>query len=117
MVERILDDLYSREREMLYHLELDVSDGWEKSFDFTHKEKDSYYILQDKHEYLMEYGFETVSQLKEMLDRLWVNEKYMQDIEKTVLAASIKNKPRQEGSAYAERDVHGHIPEFIIYNF
>lgn len=116
MAERTLGDLCSREREMLYHLELDMSDGWEKSFDFTHKEKDSYYVLQDKHEYLMEYGFETVPQLKEVLDRLWENEQYMQDIEKMVLAAAIKNKPKQEERVCAERDAHGYMPEFI-YNF
>ena len=117
MAERMLGDLCSREREMLYHLELDIPDGWEKSFDFTHKEKDSYYVLQDKHEYLMEYGFETVPQLKEMLDRLWENEPCLQDIEETVLAAAMKNKPKQEVRECAEKDVHGHVPEFIIYSF
>ncbi|MDE6052965.1 MAG: hypothetical protein K2G55_04200 [Lachnospiraceae bacterium] len=116
MTERTLGDLCSREREMLYHLELVMSDGWEKSFDFTHKEKDSYYVLQNKHEYLMEYGFETIPQLKEMLDRLWKNEQYMQDIEKTVLAAAIMKKPKLEENVYAERDAHGHMPEFI-YSF
>ncbi|MDE6056298.1 MAG: hypothetical protein K2G55_21635 [Lachnospiraceae bacterium] len=117
MAERTLGDLCSREREMLYHLELDMPDEWEKSFDFTYKERGSYYMLQDKHEYLMEYGFETLPQLKETLDRLWENEQYMQDIKKTVLAAAIKNKPKQEESVYAEKDTHGHMPEFIIYNF
>ena len=116
MAERTHGDLCSREREVLYHLELDMPDGWEKSFDFMYKEKDSYYVLQDKHEYLMEYGFETVPQLKEMLDRLWENEQYMQDIEKTVLAASIKNKPKQEERENTKRDADGYMPEFI-YNF
>ena len=116
MVEHVIDDLCSRERETLYHLELDIPDGLEKSFDFTHKERDSYYVLQDKHEYLTEYGFETVPQLKEMLDRLWENEQYMQGIEKTVLAAAIKNKPKQEESVCEERDADGYMPEFI-YNF
>lgn len=116
MVERTHGDLCSREREMLYHLELDMSDGWEKSFDFTHKEKESYYVLQDKHEYLMEYGFETVPQLKEILDGLWENKSYMQNIEKTVLAAAIKNKPKQEVRESTEKDTDGYMPEFI-YNF
>lgn len=106
----------SREQEMLYHLELDMLDGWKKTFDFTHKEKDSYYVLHDKHEYLMEYGFETIPQLKEMLDRLWENEQYMQDIEKMVLAAAIKNKPKQEVRESLERDADGYMPEFV-YNF
>lgn len=116
MAERTFADLCSREREMLYHLQLDMPDGWEKSFDFTHKEKDSYYVLQDKHEYLTEYGFETVPQLKKLLDRLWEKEPYMQDIERTVLAAAIKNKPKQEAYESAERDADGYMPEFI-YNF
>ena len=110
MAERTLGEFCSREREMLYHLELDMADGWEKSLDFTHKEKVSYYVLQNKHEYLMEYGFETIPQLKKMLDRLWENEQYMQDIEKTVLAAAIMNKPKQELQESAEREEHGHIP-------
>ena len=116
MAERTLGNLCSREREMLYCLEVDMSDGWEKSFDFTYKEKDGYYVSQDKHEYLMEYGFEIAPQLKEMLDRLWENEQYMQDIKKTVLAAAIKNKPKQEAQESAERDAVGYMPEFI-YNF
>lgn len=116
MDERTLGDLCLRERETLYHLELDMTDECAKSFDFTHKEKDSYYVLQDKHEYLTEYDFETVPQLKEMLDRLWENEWYMQDIEKTVLAAAIKNKPNLEVQESIERDTDGYMPEFI-YNF
>lgn len=116
MVERALGDLCSREREMLYHLELDMPDGWRNSFDFARKEKESYYVLQDNREYLLEYGFETIPQLRKMLDRLWENELYMQDIEKTVLAAAIKNKPKQEESMCAERDTQGHMPEFV-YNF
>lgn len=119
MVERTLGNWCLREREMLCHLELDMSDGWERTFDFTQKEKDSYYVLQDKREYLMEYDFETVPQLKEMLDRLWESEQYMKDIEKAVLAAAIKNKPKQgEGdSVHVQRDPQRHMPEFIIYNF
>lgn len=116
MAERILDDLCLREREMLYHLELDMPNEWEKSFDFMYKEKNSYYVLQDKHEYLMEYGFETVPQLKEMLDRLWENEQYMQGVERTVFAAAIKNKPKQEVRESIERETDGYMPEFI-YNF
>lgn len=116
MIEHVIDDLCSRERETLYHLELDIPDGLEKSFDFTHKKKDSYFVQQKKHEYLMEYRFETLPQLKEILDRLWEKEPYMQDIEKTVLAATIKNKPKQEVRESTEREAEGYMPEFI-YNF
>lgn len=116
MTEHTFCDLCSREREMLYHLELDMTDEWEKSFNFAHKERDSYYVPQDKHEYLTEYNFETVPQLKEMVDRLWENEQYMQDIERTVLAAAIKSKPKQEVRESVERDTDGYMPEFI-YNF
>lgn len=116
MDERTLGNLCSREKEMLYHLELDMSDKWKKMFDFMYGKRDSYYVLQDKHEYLMEYSFETVPQLKEMLDRLWENEQYMQDIEKTVLAAAIKNKPKREEQNNIKKDEDGYMPEFI-YNF
>lgn len=116
MVERTLGDLCSREREMFYHLELDMPDGWEETFDFAHKDKDSYYVLRGRQEYLMEYGFETLPQLKEILDKLWENDSCVKNIEKTVLVAAIKNKPKQETRESRERDTDGCMPEFV-YNF
>lgn len=72
--------------------------------------------------YIWEYGFESVSELKELLEKQWEKDDHMEEILTPVLAAAIKNKPRtgnagsEECSRQEISDDRGMLPVYI-YNF
>lgn len=84
------------------------------------KDKDSYFIERQETSYIREYGFETLPELFQELNILWKDEKSMEQINKVVGVAALKNKPSediqkqvQEEDADEMKDM---LPEFI-YNF
>lgn len=84
-------------------------------------DSESYFIKREEADYLTEYNFETLPQLKEILSGKWKDEPYMLEILKPVLVAAMKNKPSEEQSSDNDRqkndpDSTDKIPEFI-YNF
>lgn len=106
-----------KEKESLYQLKSD-----EEMSGLTHTTGTikSYFIPYPERDYLMEYSFETAAQLKEKFSVLCADEKYKQDIGKTLLAAAMKNKPLDRGNsklkANSGQDAKHQIPEFI-YSF
>lgn len=90
------------------------------------KEKESYFVEMEKRPYIREYGFETLPQLMEELNRLWENQEVMERVKKIVGVAAMKNKISQDsfkeydesmavndGDKVNEQDK---LPEYI-YNF
>lgn len=111
-----------REKEYLYELNILISDELNESFRSVDTGRESYFVPQEERNYIMEYYFETVPQLKERLNELWKDDSYMQDIIKTVVVAAMKNKPLKSNqeSVETEKDKEkqnqNHMPAFI-YNF
>lgn len=72
--------------------------------------------------YIWEYGFESVSELRDLLEEQWEKDDHMEEILTAVLVATIKNKPRTENSGQKESssqkksDNMGKLPVYI-YNF
>ena len=107
-----------REKEKLYKLQLEEIGDIAESFTLIKNDACSYFVPRAEKNYLMEYGFECLPQLKEKLDELWKNEKYMQEAAKIVLIAALKNKPRKvDGEEMMDEDKEEtELPTFI-YNF
>ena len=104
----------AREKKYLYNFEAGKVMA---DFREVDDEAESYFSQYAQREYLMEYYFETVPQLKAMLDKLWESEAGMQGAIKTLVAATIKNKPIEDADSELN-DEQGitELPEFI-YNF
>lgn len=109
-----------REKEYLYKLNISISDELSESFRLVDTGRKSYFVPQEERNYIMEYYFDTVPQLKESLDELWKEDTYMQSIIKTVVVAAMKNKPMKsiQESVETEKDKEkqNQMPAFI-YNF
>lgn len=54
---------------------------------------ESYFIERKPQEYIREYDFETLPELREELNKMWADESCMKDIMQAVLVAAFKNKP------------------------
>lgn len=90
------------------------------------KERESYFVEMEKRPYIREYGFETLPQFMEELNRLWENQEVMEPVKKIVGVAAMKNrilkdsfKEYGESMAVNDRDkANGQekLPEYI-YNF
>ena len=58
------------------------------------KEAESYFIPHEENEYIRDYGFETIVDLKAELVKMWSDNIYMEEIVKTVAVATMKNEPK-----------------------
>lgn len=77
----------------------------------------------DTRAYIHEYGFNTASELLELLEVLWEKDEYMQEIIKTILVAAMKNRPQKNQnddrisalpSDHTERKMAGMIYQCIF---
>lgn len=90
------------------------------SFLKADKKKDSYFIKRQDSAYIREYSFETLPQLREMLDFLWHGDEAIESIKMAVAVAAMKNKTintivkTDNGERKSELD--DELPEYI-YNF
>ncbi len=72
--------------------------------------------------YIWEYGFESVSELRDLLEEQWEKDDNMEEILTPVLVAAIKNKPRteivgqEENAGQKKSDDMEKLPVYI-YNF
>lgn len=95
-----------------------------KGGDFLHNQNTtSCFVKRDGDEkYIREYGFESVSELRDLLEVQWKKDRYMEEILTVVLVAAIKNKPEQR-DANCQRHPNQMISEetemlpVYIYNF
>lgn len=62
-------------------------------FQVIDKSADSYFSKIDHANYLREYGFLTLPELRAELDALWTNDEIMDQIKKIAGVAALKNKP------------------------
>lgn len=112
-------DKNQKEKEFLCNWHEKVkSDGGSYNFPGIDTDAESYFVRREESEYLKEYNFETLPQIKSELDKMWEGQDYMQEIIKPVLTAAMKNKPTEE-QKINDGDVNskcGEIPVFI-YNF
>lgn len=78
------------------------------------KSKKSYYEKAGT-EYLHEYGFESVGELKALIQKQWEGDPIFSEIEQTVLVAAFKNMTETDN---VEKDFSSkeELPTFI-YNF
>lgn len=117
-------DKCKREKDNLYSLKKDNIDNDNfKGFQKINNKMESYYIIRSDSEYCMEYYFDTLPELKKMMDNLWMDIPYMDDIKKVLLVSAMKNKPQKneiiENQTTEETDkqnLNNKLPMFI-YNF
>lgn len=72
----------------------------EGNYSYTKVDKniESYFVKYDRKEYIKEYGFETIVELKEELTQMWLGAKYMEEVIKPVAVAAMKNQPKDDGN-------------------
>ena len=84
------------------------------------QEKKSYFVKRQDSSYMREYGFETLPEIMEELNSLWVNDEMMESIKKVVCVAAMKNKPIAESGGKKDgentKKSEDELPVFI-YNF
>lgn len=96
-----------KEMKMLY----DWSIRHKGSYKYTEENKDakSYFIKHEKDEYIGEYGFETIVNLKTELGFLWSGDEVMEEIMKVVAVAAMK-KSMTDSVSKSKTDI---LDEFI----
>ena len=104
-----------REKESLYNFKLENADKLQCQFYEKDSNVDSYFEMYEEEDYLLEYNFETLPQLREMLIKLWKNEEDMKGELKPILAAAMKNKPSRDEGLAIKRAEDG--MQTFIYNF
>ncbi len=119
-------DKSQREKESLCNFGVNAPEGGGfKHFTEIDKKQESYYIPKSEGGYLTEYDFETLPELKKMLDGLWNVKPHLQEIMKVVLVAAMKNKPLEMNKGILEEKLESggqnshtsdKLPAFI-YNF
>lgn len=110
----------SREKELFY--QWSNKEDVKYSFDKIDVQKESYFIKSEPREYIREYHFETLPELKEELTKMWTGEKDMESIMQAVLVAAFKNKPMNSSdsgmvSSGQNTPNNGEKMPAYIYNF
>lgn len=80
----------------------------------------SYFQERGDYNYIREYYFDTVSELKDELNSLWEGEAYMESIIQAVLVALMKNKVDESKTLESIDEEKPENPERMpayIYNF
>lgn len=108
-------DKCAREKESLYNFKLENADNLYCQFYEKDSNVDSYFEMYGEEDYLMEYNFETLPQLREMLLKMWKNGEDMKGEIKPILVAAMKNKPSRAEGISAMRTESG--MQSFIYNF
>jgi len=105
-----------KEKELLFswaersHIETDM-------FPQIEKECGSYFIKETSREYLEEYQFEGVEEIRNYLEKMSEKDERIREIEQVLLIAAMKNKPRK--SEFRECQNTGDKDDLpvYIYNF
>lgn len=79
-----------KEKNLIYEWGIEKQDAYR--FMEINKDLESYFQDRKDHNYLREYYFDTLPELREYLRLLWKEESYMEDILQPVLVASMKNR-------------------------
>lgn len=90
----------------------------EKYFTKIDKACESYFEKKLSQEtYCREYCFQTMPELRSELEAMWGNDEAMEQVEKAVLVAAMKNKPRVKCDGQSEREVQTDQLSPFIYSF
>lgn len=77
--------------------EADIIYEWsvrhEGSYQYLKTDKDSYFIVQSDTNYIREYGFQSIAELKTELRNMWLGDQCMEEMIKPVAVAAMKNEP------------------------
>lgn len=87
-----------------------------KYFTGFSKEQETYFSKRTEMGHMMEYGFETAGELKNLLQDCWNNEPVFDEILPTILVAVSKNKASAEKDCIQNDKGKDELPTFI-YNF
>lgn len=84
-------------------------------FRFTEidKSKDTYYEMFDNVDNVREFGFESVPELVEELDKLWMGQPVFDSVKKICAVAAFKRELFLEDSSKKEKQDLIEIPEFV----
>lgn len=108
-------DKNTREKQNLYEWACRYTDMEGKKY-FTDIDANMIsYFENPGSEYLQEYGFENVSELKTLIKELWSNEPLFDEIQQTILVAAFKNMLKIEETV-KKSDSKEELPTFI-YSF
>lgn len=91
-----------------------ANDEGENCFTAVDKDRESYYEKAGTG-YLHEYGFESVVELKALLQKQWEGDPVLNEMEQTVLVAAFKNMTQMDRTE-KEFSSREELPTFI-YNF
>ena len=113
-----------KEQEMFYHWALTHHDELteERYFPKINPERSSYYEEpQEIYPYCHEYSYETVDELKKQLEKMWGNDKTIEQILTAVVVSAFKNEPENyredcSKSKAQENATQNELTTFI-YNF
>lgn len=92
------------------HLETDI-------FPKIGKEDQSYFIKAEPREYLKEHQFEGVEEIRENIRKMCENDSRIQEIEKSLIVAAMKNKPSKNEFKKSESVSDKNELPAYIYNF
>ncbi len=76
---------------------------------------ESFFVKHQNDNYLMEYDFDSLPEVKSKLQEMWEGQEYMQKITTPVLVATMKNKPVSDNAKKDDKPENV-LPSFI-YNF
>lgn len=104
-----------KEKELMYEWACCFSDTeCEKIFTAIDSEAESYWNKRtDSEKYVMEYAPKTLIDYRKYLQELWGQDKVLEEIQKAVLVAIMKNEPLEEQSSGRLEAMQESLPEFI----
>lgn len=108
------------EKEKMYQWACDnhTEELEEKYFTKIDKTCESYFEKKLRQEtYCREYHFQTMPELRSELEVMWEKDEMMEQVEKAVLVAAMKNKPRLRFDGQSKREVRTDQLSSFIYNF
>lgn len=112
-------DINNKEADKLYQWACDnhTKELEEKYFSKFDKDCKSYYEKKSlQEEYCKEYTFQTMPELRSELSAMWKDDAIMEQIQKVVLVAAMKNKPEINKSDENTKEKMEQIKPYI-YNF
>ena len=115
-----MQDINQGEKDRLYQWACDnhSKELEEKYFTKIDRKCKSYFEKRSYQDlYYIEYSYQTMPEIKSELDAMWENDDVMENIEKVVLVASMKNKPKLEKELGEDQNERMEQLKPFIYNF
>jgi len=108
-------DINKKEKELFANWYKQAGNGT-YAFPKFDDDSESFFTKHNNDNYLMEYDFDSLPELKEKLQNMWQGQECMEKIITPVLVAAMKNKPQKDVCEKQSEVKSGDMPTFI-YNF